>query len=68
MNKMICCAILIILVFPENAHAYLNPGTSNFILQLLLAAFLGGILTVKIYWQKLKDFFKDLLSARQKKQ
>jgi hypothetical protein len=67
MRRALCCALVAMLVFPENAHAYLNPGTSNFILQLLLAAFLGGVLTIKIYWQKLKDFFRDLFSAGQKK-
>jgi hypothetical protein len=54
------------LLFPEYAHAYLNPGTGSFIFQLIIAALLGGLLTIKIYWSKLKSFFKEIFSAGRK--
>jgi len=66
MRKALCYALLVMLIFPENAHAYLNPGTGSFVFQLIIAALLGGLLTLKIYWSKLRSFFKDLFSARRK--
>jgi hypothetical protein len=38
-------------------HAYLDPGSGSFILQLILAAILGGLLVLRSYWAKVKDFF-----------
>jgi hypothetical protein len=35
--------------------------------QLAIAAFLGGLITLKIYWSRFKSFFKDLFSAKRKK-
>ncbi len=37
---------------------YIDPGTGSLILQILVASFLGGLFTLKIYWKKVKDFFK----------
>jgi hypothetical protein len=58
---------LFILLFADDAHAYLNPGSGSFIFQLILAAFLGGLLTVRLYWSKVREFFKRLF-LRGKKQ
>ena len=34
--------------------AYVDPGAGSFLLQALLAAMAGIIVTVNIYWQKIK--------------
>ena len=45
--------------------AYLDPGSGSFILQLLLAALVGGAFIIKTYWKKIIGFFrKD--SSREK--
>ena len=36
---------------------YLDPGSGSFLLQLLLAALLGGAFAIKIYWKKIKALF-----------
>jgi hypothetical protein len=33
--------------------AYLDPGSGSFILQLILAALLGGAFVLKTYWKKI---------------
>ncbi len=38
--------------------AYLDPGSGSFILQLLLAALLGGLFLVKAYWAKIIKLFR----------
>jgi hypothetical protein len=36
---------------------YLDPGSGSFLIQLLLAALLGGAFAIKIYWKKIKALF-----------
>ncbi len=36
---------------------YLDPGSGSFILQVLLAALLGGGFAIKAYWKKIKAVF-----------
>lgn len=38
------------LMLPEPAYGYLDPGTGSFILQILIAALLGGLIAVKRFW------------------
>jgi hypothetical protein len=37
---------------------YLDPGSGSFILQVLLAALLGGGFAIKAYWKNIKAIFK----------
>jgi hypothetical protein len=36
---------------------YLDPGSGSFLIQLLIAALLGGAFAIKIYWKKIKLLF-----------
>ncbi len=56
---------LLLLIFTHNAHAYLDPGTGSYILQLIIAGLLGASLAVKIYWGNIKTFFSNLFSKGQ---
>ena len=40
------------------SYAYLDPGTSSIIIQAILGAIAAGAVTIKIYWNKLKSYFK----------
>jgi len=40
---------------------YLDPGSGSFLIQLLIAALLGGAFVVRSYWGKILDFFRRLL-------
>ena len=56
--------IISLLLIPANAHAYLDAGTGSYIIQMLIAAFLGGLYMVKMYWQKIMLFFSRLFSKQ----
>ena len=58
--------ILFCLLLPSNAYAYLDPGTGSYIFQLIVAALIGALFTVKLYWQKVKTFFKSLIPGKNK--
>jgi hypothetical protein len=47
-----------IFMFNTNSYAYIDPGTGSFILQAIIGALAAVSLTIKIYWQKIKTFFK----------
>ena len=36
--------------------AYVDPGTGSFILQALVAALAGIVVTLNVYWSKIKGF------------
>lgn len=42
--------------------AYLDPGSGSFILQLLIAAVLGGLIAVRAYWGKIVNFLGGVFS------
>jgi hypothetical protein len=50
----------------QDAFAYLDPGTGSYIFQVMLAIFIGGLFTIKMYWQKIKNYISNLFSKKQK--
>lgn len=38
--------------------AYIDPGTGSLVIQVLIASFLGGLFLLKVYWKKVKKWFK----------
>jgi len=45
-------------ILTTNAYAYIDPGTGTIIIQAIVGALAAGAVTIKIYWYKLKAFFK----------
>ena len=45
--------------FVSDAYAYLDPGTGSVIIQALIGVIAGVLITLKIYWYKLKEKFLD---------
>ncbi len=48
---------IILIITSKNAYAYLDPGMGSMIIQGIIATIAATGLTIKIYWQKIKDFF-----------
>ncbi|MBP6913052.1 MAG: hypothetical protein KBC00_00370 [Candidatus Levybacteria bacterium] len=49
-------SVLSAVLFPPRAHAYLDPGTGSYILQIVAAVFFAGIFLVKTWWTQIKGF------------
>ncbi len=49
----------------RDAHAYLDPGTGSFLLQAVIALVMGALLTLKLYWHKVKSFFVSAPTDRE---
>lgn len=54
--------VLLLLFFSENAHAYLDPGTGSYLLQLLIAGLLGALFVIKMFFFRIKETLKRLFS------
>ncbi len=40
------------ILIPEEARAYLDPGTGSYIFQILIAVFLGALVGAKVFWHR----------------
>jgi len=67
-NKLITLAgfILFSLTLTSNVYGYLDPGTGSYFLQLLIAALVGSLFAIKLYWKKIKASFKEIFSKKKK--
>lgn len=54
-----------IFCFTNSAFAYLDPGSGSYILQMLIAGFLGGLYAIKLYWVRIVNFFTGKSSAEE---
>lgn len=54
--------IVVMLLFPPNAFAYIDPGTGSFIIQMIIAGAMGALFTVKMYWKKISSYMKRMFS------
>ncbi len=43
---------------PVSAMAYIDPGTGSYVIQLLIAGFVGAMFTLRIFWKKIVRLFK----------
>lgn len=53
----IMCLALFNLLFPQNAYAYIDPGSASYVFQVILAAFIGALFFLKLFWRKIKAIF-----------
>ena len=64
---LILLVFLFLVLSTKQVHAYLDPGSGSYLLQLLIAGAVGGLFTIKTFWLQIKTFFTNLFSRRQKK-
>lgn len=54
-------AVLAWSLLPQDADAYLDPGTGSYIFQVIVAALLGGLFMLKVFWARITGFFRKRL-------
>lgn len=60
--RAIGLAFLLILVRPAEAYAYVDPSTTSYFLQWLLAGILGAAFALRMYWRNLRVYFSKRFS------
>ena len=46
------------LLFPPATYAYIDPGTGSYIVQVVIAGLLGALVSLRIYWARIKACLK----------
>jgi hypothetical protein len=49
---LVLLVVNIVITLYNDAYAYLDPGTGSFIFQIVLAALLAALATVKFWWKR----------------
>ncbi len=55
-------AAILVFLRPTDAHAYVDPSTGSYLLQMLLAGVVAAALAIRMFWTNLKLFFQRLFS------
>jgi hypothetical protein len=55
-------ALAVLLLTATDAHAYLDPGTGSYILQMIVAGLLGAAFALRMFWARIKRFFAGVFS------
>lgn len=50
----------------RQAHAYLDPGSGSYMLQLIVAGLAGFLISLKMFWTQIKSFIIRLFSKSKK--
>jgi len=57
---------LLVLATPGLAHAYIDPGTGSYLVQIIVGAVLGAALAIKLAWSRLVVLFGRVFSGGKK--
>jgi hypothetical protein len=65
-NRVLCATLVCLIYFGflKGAYAYLDPGTGSYVIQVVIAVVAGALLTAKMFWTRIKLFFKNLFSKK----
>lgn len=58
-------SVLIALLFPRDAFAYLDPGSGSLIFQTIVATLAGAAYAVRLYWHRIRSWFSREPQASQ---
>ncbi|MXW02049.1 MAG: hypothetical protein F4060_06205 [Holophagales bacterium] len=50
-------ALIVALIVPRTAHAYLDPASGSMILQAVIGGVAAAALAFKYYWRRIQTFF-----------
>jgi len=55
--KLAVAFVLVSLIFPRTAYAYLDPGSGSYLIQIIVASLAGAGYGLKANWGKVKEIF-----------
>ncbi len=47
-----------------HAHAYIDPGTGSYILQIVIAGLVGAAFTLRLFWKRIQLFIGNSISKK----
>jgi hypothetical protein len=64
MKTTVLLSSALLLILPTYSYGYLDPGAGSYALQVLAAALLGTLFSLRIYWKRIKDFIKRIFGSK----
>lgn len=64
-RRLPLCLCTVLALSAANAHAYMDPGSGSFLLQILLAAFVGAMFYFRQGMDAIKRFFSRIFGKKQ---
>jgi uncharacterized membrane protein len=61
--RAITLLILSLFLLPLSGYGYIDLGSGSYIIQLIIAGFVGFSLSVRIFWKKIKTRFSKKSKA-----
>ena len=58
------CVVVSLLVFVNQAHAYIDPGTGSMIIQAVLAVVATAAVSICMFWARVKLFLARLFGRK----
>jgi hypothetical protein len=55
--------ILVLFLLPLRGYSYIDLGSGSYIIQLVIAGFVGFSLSVRIFWKKIKGRFSKKVKS-----
>jgi hypothetical protein len=46
----------------NTAHAYIDPSTGSYVIQIILAGILGTLFTLKLFWKRIRMALSRLIT------
>lgn len=59
--------IIFLIFFSKNTYAYLDPGSGNYILQIIVAFFASIFISLKIFWGKITFYYYKIIGKKKNK-
>lgn len=53
--------VILSMLATNNAHAYIDPGSGSYMLQIIAAGVLSGIFIMKKFWRNISKFISSFL-------
>ncbi len=56
--------VALLIIFSAPAHAYVDPGSGSYMLQIAMAGLLAAAFSLKMCWQRLREFVAGCFSSQ----
>ena len=60
LSRLAALALLLIVMLPRTAHAYIDPTAGSVVFQAIAAGVLAGAFTIKLWWNGLRNSTRGL--------
>ena len=57
--ELLSVLFVLSVVFPASAHAYIDPSTGSYVIQLLFGTFFGAYVSLKMAWRSIRAYVQQ---------